>query len=333
MRDAIMDVKSNPDPGSAVRPVVLISRCITFDHCRWNGDMIASPYVEKMKRYVDFMPVCAEMAVGLGVPRKPVRLVVVKGEIRMVQHETGDDVTARMNAFSERYVSGLRSVDGMVLKERSPSCGFSNVKIYCGTEGSSMMCRKGAGLFAAVCRNRFPQVPFASEGHLYNFNLREHFYTQIFTLARLRALDPGKGVGPLVDFHASHKLLLMGYHQTSMRAMGRIVANHERRSAEKVYDAYYALLCQALARPARSASLVNVLMHAMGYFSNRLSGNEKRLFLGLLEQYRKKKLPLSSCSAVIRSWISRFEEEYLGTQYFFSPFPEGLVELSDSGKG
>ena len=62
------------------KPVVVVSKCITFEPVRWNGQIIASEFVEKIKPYVNFIPVCPEVEVGLGVPRNPVRIVLVNGE-------------------------------------------------------------------------------------------------------------------------------------------------------------------------------------------------------------------------------------------------------------
>lgn len=327
-----MSHEHSQNHGNSIRPSLLISRCVGFEHCRWNGDMISSPYIEKLKKHVDFITVCPESDIGLGVPRKPVRLVKQGAEILMLQHTSGVDVTAGMNEFSVRFLTALQQIDGFLCKERSPSCGMSNVKIYAGTEEGSAVSRMGSGLFGAAFKNAFPLLPFASEGHLYNYMLREHFYTQVYTLARFRSIHGTPVIKNLVDFHAHHKLILMSYHQTIMRQLGKLAANHERRDTKTIFDEYHALLCTALARPPRVTSPINVLMHAMGYFSEKVSGGEIKFFLDLLEQYRQKKIPLSTCNAVLKSWIVRFDEKYLAAQFFFSPYPEALVELSDSGK-
>jgi uncharacterized protein YbgA (DUF1722 family) len=250
----------------------------------------------------------------------------------MLQHKSGLDVTDEMNTFSRTYVAALQPIDGFLFKERSPSCGIGNVKIYAGTQEGSAVSRMGTGLFAEALKSSFPLVPSSSEGHLYNFMLREHFYTQIFTLARFRAIRGVPRFKNLVEFHANHKLILMSYHQTFMRQLGKLAANHEHHDADRVFEKYHALLCSALARPPRVLSPINVLMHALGYFKEKITGGEKRFFLDLLEQYRRKKIPLSACNAAMKSWIVRFDEKYLATQFFFSPCPEDLVELSDSGK-
>ena len=41
---------------------VVISKCIEFDHCRYDGSLIPSDFVKALKPQVDFSPVCAKMA-------------------------------------------------------------------------------------------------------------------------------------------------------------------------------------------------------------------------------------------------------------------------------
>ena len=57
------------------KPTILISKCLEFDHCRYDGSMISSDFVKKIKPFVDFLPVCPEVEIGLGVPRKSLRLI------------------------------------------------------------------------------------------------------------------------------------------------------------------------------------------------------------------------------------------------------------------
>ena len=131
---------------------------------------------------------------------------------------------------------------------------------------------------------------------------------------------------------AENKLLFMAYHQTKMRVMGRIVANHENLAIDRQLDAYEEEIQGSLARPPRVTSHVNVLMHALGYFKDKLATAEKRHFLKMLEQYKSDKLPLPALLSVLNSWIERFDEEYLRRQTYFQPYPEELVDQSDSGK-
>ena len=188
-------------------------------------------------------------------------------------------------------------------------------------------------MFASEVIERFPEAAIEDEGRLTNFRIREHFLTRLFTLAEFRRLRSRPSMRKLVEFQSRHKLLLMGVNQTKMRALGRIVANPEKRPVRELFGAYGPLLSEALAKMPRYTSHVNVLMHGLGYFKKGLTSREKAQFLDTLSLYREGKVPLSAATAILRSWIARFEVEYLDGQSYFEPFPLDLVEITDSGKG
>jgi uncharacterized protein YbbK (DUF523 family) len=74
---------------------VVVSKCITFAPVRWGDSIIASTFVEKLKPYVNFIPICPEIEIGLGVPRSPIRIVLVNGENRLMQPSTGIDTSQK----------------------------------------------------------------------------------------------------------------------------------------------------------------------------------------------------------------------------------------------
>jgi uncharacterized protein YbgA (DUF1722 family)/uncharacterized protein YbbK (DUF523 family) len=315
-----------------MKPRIVVSKCIEFEHCRWNGLVISSEFVRKLGGFVEFIQVCPEVEIGLGIPRDPIRIVRSDGGLRLVQPATGRDLTGDMVSFSERFLDALSPVDGFILKSRSPSCGLKEVKIHAAADKPGGV-GKGSGFFGRAVSERHPMLPIEDEGRLTNFRIREHFLTRIFTLARFRSTRDSGRMKDIVSFQAGNKLLLMAYNQTELRVLGRIVANQGKHPIGELLDEYEEHLLRALSRPARYTSDINVLMHALGYFSEKLGRAEKAFFLDTLEQYRNEKIPLSACLSVVRSWIARFGEPYLEMQSYFEPYPTGLVEITDSGKG
>lgn len=314
------------------RPRVVVSKCLGFAACRYNGQTIPDEFVEGLKPHVDFVQVCPEVELGLGVPREPLRVVLVGGEPRLLQPATGRDVTEEMRAFAHAFLDGLTGVDGFILKGRSPSCGIQDVKVY-PPGGKVAPVGKGMGFFGEAVKERFAGWPVEEEGRLKNFRLREHFLTRLFTFARFRQVRAGGRMGDLVQFHADHKFLLMAYNQAQLCLLGRIVANAERRALSEVLAAYEAHLRAALANPPRPSSAMNVLLHALGYFRQGLAPQEKAYFLDALAQYRAGRLPMSVPVGILQAWIVRFGEPYLSRQRFFAPYPKDLVTITDSGKG
>jgi uncharacterized protein YbbK (DUF523 family) len=157
-----------------LRPIVVISRCIDFDSCRYNGQVIRASLRGQLEPLVELRPICPELEIGLGVPRDPVVLERHGGGVQMVQPSTGRDLTAAMDSFSEGFLDSLGAVDGFILKSRSPSCGIRDARI--GDE-------HGPGLFATRVLERFPGVAVADEVTLQDAERRERFLAEVFTLA------------------------------------------------------------------------------------------------------------------------------------------------------
>ncbi|UOY92955.1 DUF523 and DUF1722 domain-containing protein [Ectobacillus sp. JY-23] len=311
------------------KPKVIVSKCLEFDACRYNGDVISDIVVKSLMPHVHFIPVCPEVEIGLGTPRETIRIVEEGGILKLVQPSTGEDVTEAMMSFSAHYLSSIEA-DGFILKSRSPSCGTRDVKIYA---GGKIPAGKGSGLFGGAVLERFSHLAVEEEGRLRNFTIREHFFTKLFTIAAFKALKHEPNMKKLVKFHSDNKYLFMAYNQTKLKEIGRIVANHEQFSVSEVFVAYEKGLYDMFQRAARYTSHVNVCQHIFGYFKDKLRKEEKEHFLLLLDKYSKKKIPLSSILALLRSWTIRFEEQYLEQQTYFEPYPEDLIDISDSGKG
>jgi uncharacterized protein YbgA (DUF1722 family) len=237
-----------------------------------------------------------------------------------------------MRDFCRAYLDGIKVADGFLLKSRSPSCGIKDVKFYAGPEHAVPL-GKARGFFGGAVLECFPEAAVEDEARLENFSIREHFFTKLFALADLRRVALSGQMKELAGFHARHKYLLMAYSQTKLKILGRLVANHEDRPFEELVKEYRTEFSAALLHAPKHTSHINALMHTLGYFSDRISSGEKQYFLESLQSYRNGKIPLSVPQSLIRSWIVRFNEEYLRDQAFFRPFPEELVEITDSGKG
>jgi uncharacterized protein YbgA (DUF1722 family)/uncharacterized protein YbbK (DUF523 family) len=314
------------------RPIVVVSKCLGFDHCRYNGDMIDDPLVRQLREFIEFKPVCPEMEIGLGVPRDPIRVVLQNSRMRLVQPSTGKDFSELMSEFCDRFVSEVAVADGFILKSRSPSCGTRDVKVYNET-GNLLSAAQRQGFFGREVMRRFSELAVEDEGRLKNFLIRERFFAMLYALARFRLLAGEPTMAGLVEFHARHKLLLFAYSEKTMRELGRIVANPGHKPVDQVFREYRELLPVAFLAPPKYTAAINVLMHALGYFSDKLNAQEKAFFLDALESFRKGRVPLSMPVGILRSWIARFGEPYLAQQVFFEPYPQELVTISDSGKG
>ena len=306
------------------RPRVVVSECLGFEACRHNGQIIRDDFVSALRSHVDFVRICPEVAIGLGTPREALRLVERKWEMRMVQPATGKDFTREMESFATEYLKALGPVDGFILKGRSPSCGVKDAKRYPLAEKCAPAGR-GPGVFGARVLDLFPGRAIEDEGRLRDDRIRAHFLTQLYTLARFRELEKNSTRAGLISFHAGHKLLLMAYNQKEMRSLGGIVGTMNGREIREVFTEYREGLERAMSRMPRHRSHLNVLEHAVGYFSDEVNRSERDHFTHLVGEFAEGRAPLSVPAGVLRSWTERFDSGYLRDQVYFAPYPSELT--------
>jgi len=318
-----------------VKPRVVLSKCIEFEHCRWNGAIIQNPFIRILKSYVDFITICPEFEIGLGIPRDPVRIVKKDYDLNLIQSITEKLFTKEITNFSLKFLNSLDEVHGFILKSKSPSCGLFQTKYYHSMQKGAAVIDRGPGLFGREVLSKFPQLAIESEGRLNNFRIREHWLTKVYLIALFNKMKNDNSKHHLVNFHAQNKFIFMAYNQTGMRDMGKIVANPEKLALQEVIKKYKIKLFEILNTPPKYTANINVLMHALGYFSKHLKPEEKAFFLEELEKYRSGWIPLFSINKLLISWIVRFNQEYLKEQRFFNPYPEELMtfDLIETWRG
>src|SRR5207249_1390556 len=127
-----------------------ISQCLLGDNVRYDGGHKRdSVLIETLGRYVEWVPVCPEVEVGLGTPREPMRQVGDLHAPRLITTNTGVDHTDAMTRFAQQRVRELEALNlsGFVFKSASPSCGIRGVLLF-NAQGTET--QDGVGLFASA---------------------------------------------------------------------------------------------------------------------------------------------------------------------------------------
>lgn len=302
-----------------------VSACLMGEEVRYDGGHKLDRFIrDTLGRYVTFVPVCPETECGLGVPREAMRLVGELERPRLVTNKTGVDHTDCMTAWAGNRLAELGKEDlcGFIFKSKSPSSGMLRVKVY--TDGG-MPVQKGVGIFARAFIERFPDIPVEDEGRLHDPLLREHFIERIFLYRRLRDLMAGPRTrGALVEFHTCQKLLVMSHSQRHYTEMGRLVAS-AMPDIDAQFAEYRRLMAGAMELKTTPRKHLNVMMHVMGYFKKELSSDEKTELLEIFEAYRQGHVPLIVPITLLRHYVRKYDQEYLGKQTYLNPAPLELL--------
>ncbi|MCM8803680.1 MAG: DUF523 and DUF1722 domain-containing protein [Candidatus Omnitrophica bacterium] len=308
-----------------VRPKVLLSRCF-LEAVRYNEEKVDNDFVNKLKKYVDYIDFCPEVDIGLGIPRK--RLIIVKnnGSKKLIQPETGVDLTKKIARYAEKVLKSLsvKDIDGFLLKANSPSCGVGSAKLY----KNGKLIGKDYGFFAKKIKEKFYYLPIEDEVRLKNKDIREHFLIRIFAFAELRELVKNQK-RELIDFHTKHKYLLMTYSPKYLKELEELIKDAKIDIVEKM-KLYKEKFYKAFFKKPSPNRYVNTLLHLIRHISPMLTQKEKKHLLFLIENYSKKKIHLKVIIELLKNLSHKFENEYIPYQKYLEPYPDELEELKKS---
>ena len=304
-----------------------VSSCLIGEKVRWNGDHKQNHFVrEILANYFEYVSVCPEMEVGMGVPRETVALYGNLEKSRMISKKTQTDWTRPMNNYIKDRLKSLTQDDlcGYIFKSKSPSCGLGRIPVY--SEFGSNKVRHGSGMFAQAFTKAFPIVPTEDEGRLNDPRIRENFIVKVFSFYRLQALFKHNfSLGALVKFHTQQKFLLLAHSRKHYDTLGQLVAKSKSMRIEILKVKYGEVFMEALTFKATPKKNTDVLLHMMGFLKKILSKEEKKDILSVIEDYRKQLLPLIVPITLIRHHVSKHKIEYLIGQAYLNPHPKELM--------
>lgn len=165
------------------RPKIVVSRCLGFADCRYDGQMIQNDLIAKLHGHAEFITVCPEVAIGLPVPRPPLVLIGSEEKVKLFQPDTGLDLTSKMEDFVKGFLGSLagQEIKAFILKSRSPSCGLGDVNVY-SQDGKSLtlVSQNGTGFLARAVAEKFSAVPLRSELYFLDKANRQDFLRFLF---------------------------------------------------------------------------------------------------------------------------------------------------------
>ena len=302
-----------------MRPRVGVSSCLLGEEVRFNGGHKRYRFLtDELDPYVDWVPYCPEVEIGLGTPREAIRLTA---DGRLVNRDGTLDHTEAMAALPVPA-----ALDGYVFKAKSPSCGIRAIPRY-GPDGLAAD-HGGRGLYAGRVLDRFPRLAVEDEGRLNDAGLREAFTERIFAAARLRALlsrlsrtwEPRE----LVEFHARHKLQLLAHDPARYRSAGRVVAEAGNAPRDSTTAAYEDLFLAALANRATLGRNANALLHAYSRIGRELDQARREDLVARIDAYRRGEEPLSVPVALLAHYAGGGQWPWLAAQTYLRPFPAAL---------
>ena len=305
-----------PRADGGARPRVGVSSCLLGEEVRFNGGHKRYRFLtDELDPYVDWVPYCPEVEIGLGTPREAIRLTAAG---RLVNRGGTVDHTEAMAALPVPA-----ELDGYVFKAKSPSCGIRAIPRY--RQDGLAADHGGRGLYVGRVLDRFPLLAVEDEGRLNDAGLREAFTERIFAAARLRSLLSGAWEArELVEFHTRHKLQLLAHDPARYRSAGRVVAAARNAPQASTTAAYRDLFLAALASRATLGRNANALLHAYSRIGRELDRARREDLVSRIDAYRRGEAPLSVPVALLAHYAGGGQWPWLAAQTYLRPFPAAL---------
>jgi uncharacterized protein YbbK (DUF523 family) len=180
---------------TSARPCLGVSSCLLGQRVRYDGNHRREAFVmEELGACFELLPICPEVAIGMGVPRPPIQLVLEQDGIHARGvHDPDLDVTERLATYARALTPDLAQLCGYVFKARSPSCGVGSAPLLVTGDAPQLT----SGLFAAAVQAAFPWLPVEQEDRLRDPASRKQFMARVYACHR-------RHVAGAHDLGASH---------------------------------------------------------------------------------------------------------------------------------
>ena len=147
------------------KPLIGISSCLLGFCVRYDGKSNYDPCIALgLADTAEFLAICPEEQSGMSIPREPMDLYEVSGEVRLITVNTGRDMTVVLRNWVENQLSEMKElpIKGFILKSGSPSCGFCSARIH----RNGVLYRNGTGIFSHALKRSYPDIPAVQDTDL-----------------------------------------------------------------------------------------------------------------------------------------------------------------------
>jgi uncharacterized protein YbgA (DUF1722 family)/uncharacterized protein YbbK (DUF523 family) len=307
------------------KPKLGISACLMGVEVRFNGGHKESHLCTRaLNEYFDFIPLCPEVAIGMGVPREPIRLVGDPEAPQAVGTVNSElNVTDALAEYGAHMAAEVGDICGYIFMQKSPSCGLERVKVY--RENGAPVDGGGRGIYARAFCERHPDLPVEEDGRLNDAVLRENFVTRVFAYAAWQQLLKGEITRrSLTEFHSRYKYQLMANNPVQYKVLGNMLGSMGRSDPNEVAPRYFTALMAALKKCATRSTHTNVLQHLSGYLKQTISAQDKQEIQQLITQYHQGIVPLIVPLTLLKHHFRQHPDPYVALQVYMQPHPENL---------
>ena len=306
------------------KPVLGVSECLLGKEVRYNGGHKLSRYLTTvLAEYFEFRPICPEVQIGMSVPRAPIRLAEIKGQVRVIATDNPAlDYSDSLRNLAQQVSPSMGDLSGFIFMQKSPSCGLKSTKVY-GEKGQPLY--MGDGAFSAELMQHLPLMPVTEIGRVNDSPIRENFIASVYAYFDWQTnVSASLSAKALTDFHHRHKLMLTAHNDKSAKHLGQLLSQLKGQNIEHIAQHYITEFMSAMKQPVSRKRHASILLRLQGFLKRKLDKAEKQELSGLIEHYKKGLIPLVVPMTLVRFFMKKYQQHEALTMLDKYPMELGL---------
>lgn len=267
--------------------------------------------IEKLSPFVEWLPVCPEVDIGLGVPRPPIQVEVSAGKRSLVMPSTGENLTEKMNEYARERSSqdDMAELRGYIFKSRSPSCAIDSAPELdeaAPTGLATPQRSRGPGFFTAEMMRRHPELPIAEETALSTPASISAFVEKVCAFDRLaNFFSRERSLGQMVMFTSQSRLQLQTHGESATREIDGLLSGSGGIDPEHLIPDFMSLYLKAFDEPATKPGHLRAIGRFLLDARGRVSDRDLELIEASVRRFRDDGEEL----APLRNALSSIAEE------------------------
>ncbi len=161
------------------KPLVGISACLLGEAVRYDGGHKKNSWCsDYLADHVELLPLCPEVAIGLGVPRQKIDLHSINGTLHALSNppDSIDLTEPLIYQASLNWMQFASRLSGYLFMQRSPSCGLTGAR-WIDEQGVEQ--NDGQGIYAQAFLRHWPQLPVMESWQLDSQDAVDAFVAQV----------------------------------------------------------------------------------------------------------------------------------------------------------
>ena len=312
-----------PSSMNRKQPALGVSSCLLGMNVRYDGNNKHHSFIASvLNKHFDLLPICPEVAIGMGVPRTPIQLRIIDGELHAVGAGNHvQNVTTALQAYGQQQATHARAFCGYIFKSRSPSCGVSDTKIF-----SDHGVSTGQGIYAREIVHALPYLPVIDETQLDKAETKDNFLERVFSLARWQQSVAGPiSVSRLNDFHVTHRLTLAAHSDEADEALAKTISVlHDPLSHDAIGN-YLEQFHDFLKTPLTHKDHTKTLTKLQQRLSPIICSDEIEELNTEIRKYRENQENLTTSLQLIKQLAEKYNLYELSRQAYINPTPAEIA--------